>query len=357
MRKQLRPSTILVLYFLAVLIACFWPLNFGAENGAFLRRGEGLAFSGYGIGYTDSSTTDLARLQGFTMLLQFAPEYPGQSAWLLSYGLDFNRLNLLVGLYGGDLVVEIHRGGRRARASITDVLERKKAILLSVAFSDSGGAVYVDGVRKRTLRPLPDSQWTTGYPIVLGARSDGKFPWDGVVHRLAFYDRPLGADVLENSGEVPASYTPVVMYDFRTAEGGAVPNRGSGAVGPVSIPRKHVPYISGVLTDINEFWDPVLLWGDIVMNILAFIPIGFLIAVAGGRGRSPARMVLLSILVSFCLSLGIEFLQSLLPSRWSSFMDVLSNTLGGVTGTLIWQSRLGRVIESTLWAEYARPAD
>ena len=74
---------------------------------------------------------------------------------------------------------------------------------------------------------------------------------------------------------------------------------------------------------------------DLSINVLAYIPLGFLLALTLARipGRlSPAcAATVLAALISLCL----ECLQTWLPSRVPSNLDLASNTLGGTIGALL----------------------
>lgn len=71
-------------------------------------------------------------------------------------------------------------------------------------------------------------------------------------------------------------------------------------------------------------------WNNIALNIMLFIPIGFLI---GNR---------FGILLSFFLSIAIETFQYAFCLGYCEMDDVLNNTLGSAIGVLIFQ--LGRLL-------------
>ncbi|MDR1888512.1 MAG: VanZ family protein [Zoogloeaceae bacterium] len=74
---------------------------------------------------------------------------------------------------------------------------------------------------------------------------------------------------------------------------------------------------------------------DLVTNLIIYMPTGFLLTLA--LRRLPGRWsgVILAVLLSGLLSLGMESLQTWLPSRFSSNLDLGSNTLGALLGALI----------------------
>ena len=69
---------------------------------------------------------------------------------------------------------------------------------------------------------------------------------------------------------------------------------------------------------------------DVVINILGFIPFGFLgVLWLRERWRGPiVGVVVLVMLAGFAVSFGIEQAQAYLPTRDSSLLDVITNMVG-----------------------------
>ena len=75
------------------------------------------------------------------------------------------------------------------------------------------------------------------------------------------------------------------------------------------------------------FWEVRMgYWWDIVLNILLFIPLGFLL---GNKGW---KAVLYGVLLSAC----IELIQYIAVLGYCEADDVLNNTIGTVVGFGIW---------------------
>jgi VanZ family protein len=68
--------------------------------------------------------------------------------------------------------------------------------------------------------------------------------------------------------------------------------------------------------------------GDMIANLLLFLPIGFLYRLTGGTRRG-------AIIAGAAISFGIEAVQIMIPARTSSAMDFLGNTLGAGVGATI----------------------
>jgi hypothetical protein len=77
--------------------------------------------------------------------------------------------------------------------------------------------------------------------------------------------------------------------------------------------------------------------GDVIINVLGFVPLGFLAMGLLTEMRRTGFWQSLGWVVAFCLcvSLSIELVQYFLPGRSSSLVDVLTNTLGALVGATL----------------------
>jgi len=88
---------------------------------------------------------------------------------------------------------------------------------------------------------------------------------------------------------------------------------------------------------------------DISTNLLAYLPLGYALALKLGLPRRRLRAILFATFVGFLYSLTMESLQQLVPGRNASNLDVFLNTLGTFAGALLtlhhqrWL-RAGRVL-------------
>ena len=74
---------------------------------------------------------------------------------------------------------------------------------------------------------------------------------------------------------------------------------------------------------------------DVAANLLGYAPLGFLLTLASLRSGHIKWAMLLAVLGALLLSLGLETLQSYLPSRIPSNVDLVLNTLGAALGAYI----------------------
>ena len=67
---------------------------------------------------------------------------------------------------------------------------------------------------------------------------------------------------------------------------------------------------------------------DVVSNVLGYVPVGFLLTLSALRSGRTRNAVGLATMVAFVLSLTMESLQSYLPARIPSNVDLGLNVLG-----------------------------
>ena len=84
---------------------------------------------------------------------------------------------------------------------------------------------------------------------------------------------------------------------------------------------------------------------DVVSNVLGYMPAGFLLALTAWRTGRGKHAVALAALACGILSLGMETLQSYLPVRVPSKVDLALNFLGGWSGAIAasWLEKLGAI--------------
>jgi glycopeptide antibiotics resistance protein len=77
-------------------------------------------------------------------------------------------------------------------------------------------------------------------------------------------------------------------------------------------------------------------WPDVYSNILLFVPWGLLLAVwQAGRGTNYVATVALALLSGAIFSGIVEFLQLFSITRFTSFVDLVTNTFGATVGSVI----------------------
>jgi len=98
-------------------------------------------------------------------------------------------------------------------------------------------------------------------------------------------------------------------------------------------------------------WPRYLNGFDILLNVLAYLPLGGMLAAMQMRSPRrpertlyPLRVMARTVLAGFALSTGMESLQTMLPGRVSSPIDLLANTAGTLIGASVLLNRWGRTL-------------
>ncbi len=89
---------------------------------------------------------------------------------------------------------------------------------------------------------------------------------------------------------------------------------------------------------LSSFWSSIRnygLKGNFLGNILAFVPVGLLYPIAFSSETERKRSV--TILFGLCLSLLIELAQLLFSKGYFDLDDIVLNTLGTVSGYMIYK--------------------
>ena len=98
-------------------------------------------------------------------------------------------------------------------------------------------------------------------------------------------------------------------------------------------------------------WPRYLNGFDVFLNVLAYLPLGGMLAAT--QIRSPRRrdqiydplwVLVRSVLTGFVLSAIMESLQTMLPGRVSSPVDLIANTTGTLIGASVLVTRWGRTL-------------
>lgn len=89
-----------------------------------------------------------------------------------------------------------------------------------------------------------------------------------------------------------------------------------------------------VLNFLFAPWPRYVTLADVAINVLAYVPLGFLLSIAMGARLGPAGGAAASILAAAALSVAMELLQAFLPGRIASNVDLLANSIGALIGAM-----------------------
>jgi len=303
-----------------------------------------LHFSAPSTAYTSNPPKKLLGLKEFTIVLDLTSDYYGSNGYarILSYSLDDEHSNFMIGQWEDGAVFKVRASGQAKpiHFETEGVLKKGEKGRIAIIFSREKLLLYHNGEIKNEKKTglLSFANWDGSYPLVIGSEANGKFPWQGNVYLIKIFDRALLPGEIESltSPGSPQRDSDIPLVDYSFNSGGSVIEDGSkGQPANLVIPKRFKPYKRAFLEmpfSLKEIWTNI---GDIVINLLGFIPLGFFLsAFLLQKGLSFRDSLLLSIGIGLCVSLFIEVFQAFLPTRDSSILDLVANTVGSGIGSM-----------------------
>ena len=89
-----------------------------------------------------------------------------------------------------------------------------------------------------------------------------------------------------------------------------------------------------ILRFLGAPWPQFITLQDVIVNVLAYVPLGLLLSVGWGARYGPARGAAAATLAAVAVSLAMELVQMFLPSRIASNVDLIANGIGGLIGAM-----------------------
>lgn len=354
-----------VLLVAGLLVILYFGLKskgFDSRNDvAWLEEGNGLAFHGHGIAYSEPLFTraEFPPEMGMTIELALRAHRPFEKKFQFTIEIDAGATesHLVIGQWKDEIIVlqgddyDYHR--RVPRVAIPIEAGREE-VFLTVVSGAAGTKLYLDGTVKvgnpDLVLSIPDGEPAR---LIVGNSTTGLHGWKGEVRGLAIHATALNsADVksratgFRESGGFQAGDSSItrVQYSFREGEGEESSDEGGRAV-DLSFPDDKSFLTSSPFWSDPDGWK--LGWRDredVVLNFAGFVPFGLVLAALLGKKRRWVMTLLLAGGIGFILSLTIETMQAWMPSRTSSVLDLTLNTAGTILGALCYHCGIKQLI-------------
>ncbi|MGB2637107.1 MAG: VanZ family protein [Candidatus Acidiferrum sp.] len=235
---------------------------------------------------------------------------------------------------------------KRAKIDLDHGLQRDKLILVTLTSSPAGTSLYLNGELRGAYPNFRFTSSDLSGQIVLGTSPVDSQPWTGEIHGLAIHADALTPLVVQKhfqdwiANDLPVSQGDLstsasAIYTFHERLGDTI--HATGSIAPdLKIPAHfRVPHQAFLKTPSAAFEASWSYFADALSNIIGFLPLGVCLCGYLAFARPLRWAILLTVIVGFVYSLGIESLQAFLPQRASDLTDVLTNTLGTALGALI----------------------
>jgi VanZ like family/Concanavalin A-like lectin/glucanases superfamily len=348
------------------LSAGLWPFSFHTKNEVWWKAEQGgLIFGDTGMVISNGIFSGIPTDTGLSIELWLEPELAWDSSTILSFYEPEIAPRMQVRQSGDDLVVASSRGPeenrKKQRSVFVDHVFRKGEKTL-VTLTSSGDVLdmYVDGVLKKSVRSMKIEGADFAGTLIVANAPYGNLSWKGTFRGLAFYDRALRPDEInedydlwQRHRELIARKTapPYSLYLFNELSGERLHN--AGKAGPdLVIPKYYFIFRPGFLVpfwkEYRPNWDYAK---NLAINVFGLVPLGFCFSALFARFSGHKRSLLCATLLGFSVSLTIEILQAFMPTRYSGTTDLITNTSGAALGawlylnaySQIWLKRSGLV--------------
>ncbi len=343
-----------VAFWLVLMVFGLWPFNFFPKNRVeWLKEGNGIHFDWHGQIYSDAqwkmpgSQSVSSAKDSFSIEIWLQPDKAYSWGTVLSIYNPTQPERLRINQSLSDLVLRgefLDQNGRSGYKPVwlTRIFENQQARFVTFTSGLEGTTVYLEGVREHFIQCSPAGDNFSGRFLVGHSGSENS-AWAGTLRGLAIYDRSLTADEVREHyaawrghriAELAKAKGIVGLYPFDEQAGNLVHNH-AGSIPDLVIPPKFYILHRRFLADPLNLQRSDI--SDAVVNILGFIPFGLLISLyfSQAMGLSRIQAIVWAIAIGGMTSFSIEFLQAYLPTRDSSYLDLVNNILGTTLGAMV----------------------
>ena len=358
---KLRPALLsIVCVFVcgAMFFAGLRPRGYRFRNDvSWIGTGNGVRFGRIGIAFTPKLLTP-SEWPGESISIEIALRFHQQSfrrfSTILCLWDEGNPVSFSLSQWNMILVVRRTREvfGGNVFADLESRIEPGREYLVTITSKKGAGTtLYLDGRRSGFTPDFSLVDAGTLGRLVVGNSPTARQSWRGEVYALAISGELFtGEMVLERSRKwretrtLPLMPSSMAVYAFDERRGETVRDR-SGRFSDLRLPALlHMPKKEILPMPWKDLRLNRSFLNDVVINILGFIPFGFIFrALMGSLGVFfRRRTLLLTLLAGGAISLVFELGQVFIPTRASQMSDFLLNVLGTWAGALaaglIWPS-------------------
>jgi hypothetical protein len=337
------PGILAVGILLCILVAGLWPFCAPRNRVTWIPQQNGLNFA-------DPATVTTAgksalKLEGQTnacsIEIWFIAGSTNSPSTLLAFYPPDRSKRLTIRQSISDLLLKT----ASERLYVNDVFQERGPVFVTLTSDASNVHVFVNGrFRENAPRMAIACDGLSG-PLVLGTSPVQHDAWQGELLGLAFYQSALAPERVAGHFEswtragnpsIDATDRAVAIYPFRERTGNIAHSLlPSGA--DLRIPKRFQLLDEIFLASpMRTFYMGWGYWKDFLINVLGFLPLGFILSALGKRFLPATRAAIYAALAGCIVSLMIEILQSHLPTRHSDFTDVLTNSVGSCVGAWLY---------------------
>jgi hypothetical protein len=343
----------------AILVAGLWPFHAPKNAVSWLRIRNGLLFGDYGSILSSGEFSASASQQGPCSLeVWLQPGATFDSNDIVAFSKQQNPVQFALAQSGDDLfvvrnVVDEQRRLRSAHLAVDHAFREGNKLLITVTSGQQGTAVYLNGVLVKTAPNFAFTGKDFNGVLLIGNSPVQNNTWGGQLWGLGIFDHELTTvQVAQHydswakglGSQLVGTEGTRALYLFKEGEGAVVHNEVTSQP-DLQIPSQYFVLHKKFLEPFWEEFRPNWTFAqNVILNIVAFVPLGFFCCAYFSSVKALNRPQLVAIILGSAVSLTIELLQAYLPTRESGTLDIITNTTGTAVGAMLYGSHVVRAL-------------
>jgi hypothetical protein len=333
-----------------ILVAGLWPFHAPANQVSWVDAG--LRFGRYGVvlGTGKLAGSRTSNENSFSLGVWIVPGFASDSSTVLAFDAPERPRRFSLLQSSSDLELLSENSGSEtlnndARLYVPDVFRKGRPVFVTVTAGRGQTVVYIDGTPAQRTSKFPLSAEDLTGEVVVGTSPVQNDSWTGDLRGLEIYGRELNPTEVSRNFEgciehgrpdVGKDRSNLALYLFREGGGNRVRDQARSGV-DLYIPEKFIiPHEKLLEAPWKEYHSGWSYWTNILINIGGFVPLGFFVLACFGPEPGARRAAVLTIAFCGAVSLTIEILPGFLPTRDSGLTDIITNTLGGALGVMLY---------------------
>jgi hypothetical protein len=332
---------LILLWLGAAVFLTLWPFNFLHKNEVTPMPGGGFHFESPSIAYVGQVPVKIRTLNKFSIIMEVKSDITLEDVdgIVFGYCIDYNNQNILMYQVHDIAGFTINVNGISKNISAEGIFENESTVWIELIYNGSELTLLKNGIVRNavTIGNLDFSQWNSSYPFVFANRGDGMNPWSGTIFSYDVFDGVETISDRQQLDTLKSRVPPVISLSGNPEQTGLYQTQGSISPPSIIIPMWFIPPGKSLLVSLINFTEWAHIdYMDFFLNTLLFVPFGLLMRILLEKRTNRYYLsFFITIIAGVILTISIESLQIFLPVRYTSMMDVLSNTLGTIAGATI----------------------
>lgn len=331
----------IIVWLIGAVILTLSPFNIWPKNGVTSTPEGGLHFESPSVAYLRQVPPKLRTLHNFSIVMEMKSEMTSINFDGIIFGscIDYDDQNFLMVQVQKNASFSMYVDGATYDLFAKRIFENDSSVWIEIIYDGDKLSFVKNGSVQNVLNTgkLDFSRWNNSYPFVFANRGDGMNPWSGSIYSYDFFDSVVTISTRQELERTKRRLSPLISLPNRADRIQLEDQQKGSSVPSIVIPEKFNPPGKGLIVSLMNFVEKKSFDAkDFFLNVLFFVPFGFLFRLLIEKQTNRYYVsFFITVAAGFMLTIMIESLQMLMPARYTSIMDVLSNTIGSVLGALL----------------------